>query len=141
MDIKKVNDFEITWRKELIKRLQSPMNTLTRKYEKEQAQKQKRVEELRQYSSSEEAHEAYGYAYITLDEYEQICKDFENVEKILSPVAAAREELRTIISRLKEDVRYFEWEKLSDSEKREIEKSNEIYRNNIRAEKGGSYDS
>lgn len=60
--------FEIVWRKELLKRLEVPMKTLTRKLEKEQEQRKKRIQELKQYSCPEEAHDAYGYGYITWEE-------------------------------------------------------------------------
>jgi len=121
---------EIAWRKELVKRLQSPMNSLTRKITKEQELKQKRLEELKKYSTPEEAHDAYGYGYITWDEYEQIRQDFDTADKIVSPVEAARDELQSIIARLASEIRYFEWDKLSDAEKLEIEQKNEEWRNN-----------
>jgi hypothetical protein len=89
----------------------------------------KRLEELNQYSSPEDAHEAYGYGYITWDEYEQIRQNFETSEEMVSPVGAAKDELRTIIARLEKDIRYFEWEGLSDEEKHKIEQQSEKRRN------------
>jgi hypothetical protein len=125
-------NFEILWRKELLKRLQSPLNTLTRQFEKENEKRLRRVEELRQYSSTEEAHDAYGYGYITLAEYEQICQDFENAENTITPVAAARDELKSFISRIESEIRYFKWENLSDEEKSEIEKRNNEWRKSMK---------
>jgi hypothetical protein len=116
MSRRTAENFEITWRKELLKRLRAPMNTLTRQVAKEQERTLKRIAELKQYSSPEEAHEAYGYGYITLDEYDEIRRDFETAEKTVTPVAAAMGELQSIISGL------------SDEEKAEIEKRNDEWR-------------
>jgi len=124
--------FEIQWRKELLKRLQTPTNTLNRQFDREQAAKEKRNEELQVYQSPEEAHDAYGYGYITWDEYQQICKDFEAADSVITPVSAARDELKSIMAKLNSDIRYFKWEALSDEEKQAIEKNNEEYRNQFK---------
>ena len=140
LEVKHMNfeiTFEIAWRKELLQRLQVPMNTLTRKLAKEQELKLKRLEELQQYSSPQEAQDAYGYGYITWEEYEAICQGFEVAENTVSPVEAAKDELQEIILRLEADIRHFRWTALSDEEKAEIEKRNSEWRDDLAKRKKG----
>jgi len=131
-----MKNLEIAWREELIKRLQAPLNTLNRKYEAEQLQRNNRLKELETYSSVEDAQEAYGYGNITLEEYDFICGSLKEHEKehenIVTPISAAREELLSIISKYEKDIRYFKWEALSDEEKEAIEQKNADYKQKLK---------
>lgn len=126
-----MKNLEIAWREELLKRLEAPKNTLKRKLEKELIEQEARLVKLRQYSSLEEAHDAYGYGEITLDEYDLISQDFNNLENIQTPVSLALDELISIMGRLKKDIDYLKWEALSDAEKQAIEDKNEAYKREL----------
>lgn len=126
-----MKNLEIAWREELLNRLEAPENTLKRKFEKEHMKREARFTELQQYSSLEEAHDAYGYGEITLEEYDLICQNFNEAENIKTPVSAALDELVSIRARLKKDIEYFKWEALTDAEKREIEHRNEAYKQEL----------
>lgn len=126
-----MKDLEIAWREELLKRLEAPKNTLNRRFEKERLDREARFAELQQYSSVEEAHDAYGYGEITLEEYDLICEDFNNIEKIETPVALALDEIISIMGKLKKDIEYLKWEALSDDKKQAIKDRNEAYKQEL----------
>jgi hypothetical protein len=121
------NTFEIKWRKELIKRLEQPLKLLYAAQEKETKKAIERAAKLAQYSSYEEAQDAYGYDYITLAELDRIKQLFDGVEDKPEQtiIGAATDELFHILSRLRSDIRSFEWETLPDAEKERIERESE----------------
>ena len=128
---------EIAWRKELLARLQAPLKVLKRKAGREQEQRLARAQELSVYESAEEAHEAYGYGYITWDEYSAIKDRFDNVELgcvDMSAVEAALVELLTIVRRLQNEIKEYEWSALPEEEKQRIQANSEAYRAALKRE-------
>jgi len=121
------NTFEIKWRKELIKRLEQPLKLLHTAQEKETEKAIERAAKLAQYGSYEEAQDAYGYDYITLAELDRIKDIFDGVENKpeQTAIGAATDELFHFVSRLRSDIRSFEWEMLPDAEKERIERESE----------------
>jgi Lhr-like helicase len=104
----------------VLKRLQSAV-------EKETQKAIEQTIKLAQYSSYEDAQEAYGYGNITFDEFERVAKLFEGLEEKpkVTAVGAAHDELAHFISRLRREIRGFEWEMLPDEEKERIERETE----------------
>jgi len=82
--------FEIEWRKLLIKRLKSSKAVLKR----DAAAEEKQIIEAKQlaagYSSFEEAHEAFGWAYITEKQLDRIKDIFEDKQESQSRAALRR---------------------------------------------------
>jgi hypothetical protein len=117
------NKFEIQWREILLKKLKSPLASLEKQCGKEWAKRNERIRNLRAYPTLEDAQEAYGYGDITLEEYDLICRGFEEEEKTM-PFEAARDELAEIVAKLKKDIRDLEWESLPEEEKDRIIESN-----------------
>ena len=129
---------EIAWRKELLARLQAPLNVLQRKVDREELKRLERAKTLSYYESAEEAHEAYGYGEITYSEYEAIKARFEGAERggeTMTAVEAALEELHDFMRRLHLQVRDLEWSALPDEEIERIHASNEAFRAQMQARK------
>ncbi|MDR1001699.1 MAG: hypothetical protein LBL82_00290 [Oscillospiraceae bacterium] len=133
-------DFEIAWRELLLKRLKNPLKLLRSAQDKEQAEILKRTQELAQYESYEDAHEAYAYAEITSDELERIRKMFERTEDNpeITVIDAATDELQKFVNRLRSDIRCFKWEKLTPEEQRRIEQESEERRLRYEARKNST---
>jgi len=135
---------EIEWRRELLARLQAPLNVLQRKAAKEKETLLARARELSVYESAEEAHDAFGYGEITYDEYLVIKARFDNVEygenEAMTAVQAALEELLDFMRRLRKQIGDLEWSTLSEEEKTRIQSSNEAYLAELQTRKGGLAD-
>ena len=121
---------EIEWRRELLARLQVPLKTLKRRAGREMEKRLRRAQELSMYESAEEAHDAYGYAEITWDEYLAVQARFDCVERggtAMGAAEAALDELQGIMRRLQSQIRDLEWSALPDDEKQRIQASKEAY--------------
>ena len=130
-------ELEIEWRKELLARLQAPLKVLQRKASKEAEKRLARAQELSAYETEEEAHEAFGYGEITLDEYYSIKDRFDNVEPggvTVTAAEAALEELQDFMHRLQSEIKDLEWSALPEAEKQRIQASNEAYRAALKRE-------
>jgi len=128
-------ELEIEWRKELLARLQAPLKVLQRKAGKDLEKRLARAQELSAYETEEEAHEAFGYGYITWDEYSVIKDRFDNVEPsiiTMSAAEAALEELQDFMHRLQSEIKDLEWSALPEEEQQRIEASNEAFRANCK---------
>jgi hypothetical protein len=125
----KKKNLEIEWRETLVKALQPSLKSLVKKHEKELEKKRMLREKLSVYNTEEEAKEAFGYGDITEEEYRQITDEFEifDMTADMTAVSASLDELIHIISRLKSEIRYFEWEDLPEEEKTRREKIAEDY--------------
>jgi len=127
---------EIEWRNELLARLQAPLKVLKRKAGKEMAQRLARAQELSAYETEEEAHEAFGYGYITWDEYIAIKDRFDNVEPggaTMSAAEAALNELQGYMRRLQSEIKDLEWSALPEEKKQQIRAGNEAYLAELKA--------
>lgn len=120
--------FEIRARKELLKRLQYPRELLRAASQKEHDKRQALVKN-KEYASVDEAHEAYGYGYITEDEFDAIREAFEKgqdfVDNTTTPVEAANRLLIEFAVRLEREVRYFEFDLLPVAEQDRIKRESE----------------
>jgi len=122
--------FEIEWREELLARLQAPLKVLQRKASKAIALRLAQAQKLSEYESEEEAHDAYGYGYITWDEYIAIKDRLDSVEQgrcTMSAVEAALDELIDFMRRLQSAVKDLKWSALPEAEKLRIEASSAAY--------------
>jgi len=130
--------FEIDWREELLARLQAPLKVLQRKASKAIALRLAQAQKLSEHVSEEEAHEAYGYGYITWDEYIVIKDHFDHAERSntnMSAAEAALDELKDFMRRLQSAVRDLKWSALPEAEKQRIEASTEAFRAELQARK------
>ena len=128
---------EIAWRKELLARLQAPLKVLKRKAGREQEQRLARAQELSVYESAEEAHEAYGYGYITWNEYSAIQDRFNSIEPgsvAMSAAEAALDALEEFMRRLHGEIKEYEWSALPEEEQQRIQASSEAYRAALKRE-------
>jgi len=128
---------EIEWREELLARLQAPLKVLKRKAGNEIEKRLARAQELSVYESAEEAHDAFGYGEITLDEYNAIKDRFDNAQPgsaAMSAAEAALDELQGFMRRLQRDIKDLEWSALPEKEKQRIAASNEAFRAELKTQ-------
>lgn len=120
---------EIKARKELIKRLNHPKKLLAAAAQKKKDSRVKRIENARQYRDERDAQEAYGWGFITEEEYDEIraalAAGDEYVEKTTTPVEVAERMLASFISRLSSEVASLEFDLLPASEQERIRRQNE----------------
>jgi len=129
---------EIAWREELLARLQAPLKVLKRKAGKEAERRLARARELSAYESEEDAHEAFGYGYITFEEYDAIRDRFDHVgpgSETMSAAEAALDELQHFMSRLRREIKDLAWSALPKEEQQRIEAGNEAFRAALQARK------
>jgi len=125
------NKFEIQYRELLIRRLNYLLVKLNKEVDSEINGRIARQDDIRsKYPDEEAAHEAFGWGYITEDEYLQIAGQLDSVNDPTT-LSAARDELRDFIARLKREIKNFKWSMLSDKEKDDIQKSNEALKDRI----------
>jgi hypothetical protein len=121
-------NFEIAWRELLIKKLTYVQTKLNKETTAQVEAKRARQSELRSlYPSAEAAHEAYGWGFITEDEWREIEQELESVNAS-TEVSAARDELKSFITRLRREIRDLKWELLPQDEQERIRKSRERMR-------------
>jgi cob(I)alamin adenosyltransferase len=109
---------EIAWKKEFIKRLQTPIKSLEKAVDKEKAKAEARLAKARTFESFEEAQDAYGYGEITLEELEDfvaIAKNATTTFKTSKSLALA--ELHRMIRQAEKDIKDLEFMMLPDQEK------------------------
>lgn len=135
--------FEIACRKLLLKRLQTPLNTLERARDKEAGKYNDRVTIISEYNTREEAHDAFGYGYITEDEYRHVCALFDTGEQIreggITAAGAAIDMLLEFMGRLKREIRDFEWEALPEEERKRRSQATEKYKEELHARANGTF--
>jgi len=119
--------FEIQWRRLMLDKLKPLLTRMNKAADEEIKTAEARQAEIRElYPTKEEAHEAYGYDYITEDEYRSIVERFET--KTITPAIAARDELKSLMSRYRREIKDFEWEILSEFEKQHINEKNKNFK-------------
>ncbi|OPY61140.1 MAG: hypothetical protein A4E56_02247 [Pelotomaculum sp. PtaU1.Bin065] len=112
--------FEIEWRKLLITKLSRALTALNKSAAAEKEATITRQAEIRElYPTKEEAHEAFGYGYITEEEWRSIAEQLESVNAP-TITSAARDELRDILSRLRKDIRDLEWEAMPEADRERV---------------------
>jgi len=88
--MKKSHVYEMEWRELLVKRLQTPLAVLKRDVAAETKSRAEARKLAAGYESYEEAHEAYGWGYITQKQLDAIEAIFDEVDVFLSRDALKR---------------------------------------------------
>lgn len=133
---------EIRARKELIKRLDHPKQLLAAAAKKEKDRRVQRIENARQYKDERDAQDAYGWGFITEEEYDEIRKALEAgdeyIEKTTTPTEIAEGMLSDFLIRLSREVASFEFDLLPPSEQERIRRQNEEILKKRAERKGGA---
>lgn len=125
--------FEIGWRKLLITKLSRILTALNKSSAAETNAAIAWQSEIRErYPTADEAHEAFGWGYITEEEYRTIAEQLESVNAP-TITSAARDELRDILSRLRKDIRDLEWEAMPEADRERVRQNIAKYKNKRRA--------
>lgn len=132
---------EVDCRNILLKKLEAVKTSLGKVVDKETAKRAERIAVQSEYSTVEEAHEAFGWGSITYEEYIEVVASIEDgkkfVEETQTKNSLALEMLNDFMKILKRDAKGWEWEMLPEKEKDAIRKSSEEYREKMEARKRG----
>ena len=143
-DTRKDLRFEIRARELVLKRLKSPAAHARSLGEKKKQDRIARIEELSSYKSYNEAQEAYGWGYITEEEFWEIT-DFleknEDLKEVKSVEEYASEIINTFMNRLYHEIASLQFELLPPKEQEKLRKKNEeiLERRRQRNEKEGGF--
>jgi hypothetical protein len=122
-----VEQFEIEWRRLLIKNLQPLLTKLNKAADGDIQAVIDRQSEIRElYPTQEDAHEAFGQGWITEDEYRSIVEMLET--ETVTHATAARDELKSLMNRYRREIKDFEFEALPEAEKQRIREQQEQHR-------------
>lgn len=128
-EMHKAITLEMKARKELLKRLQHPIQLIDTAAKKEKDKRTARIENARQFKDYNDAQDAYGYGCITEEEFDEVVKALElgeeYIEKEKSPVEVAAEILADFVRRQLNELHDLEWDLLPEKEKDRIRKQNE----------------
>ncbi len=117
---------EIEARKEVLKKVENAFKRLRKQADSNLEKRREKVRAAREYRSLDEAHEAWGYDFITDEEFEEIKKVFElgdaYIENNLSPQEVAVNILGRFMGGLNKEIRSFEFELLPIEEQKRIRK-------------------
>lgn len=117
---------EIEARKEVLKKVENAFKRLRKQADSNLEKRREKVRAAREYRSLDEAHEAWGYDFITDEEFEEIKKVFElgdaYIENNLSPQEVAVNILGRFMGGLNKEIRSFEFELLPIEEQERIRK-------------------
>lgn len=115
---------EIEARKEVLRKIENPFKRLQAQADKNVQKRKDKIAAAKTYSSVEEAREMWGYDAITEDELHDVERFFEEGEDFIanriSPQEYAVRILGEFISRLRSDIRSFEFELLPPEEQERI---------------------
>ncbi len=115
---------EIEARKEVLRKIENPFKRLQAQADKNVQKRKDKIDAAKTYSSVEEAREMWGYDAITEDELHDVERFFEEGEDFIanqiSPQEYAVRILGEFISRLRSDIRSFEFELLPPEEQERI---------------------
>ena len=118
---------EIRIRKLVIKKLETAIRDLNRSVETQKKKKRDRLERLMEYKTYEEAHEAYGYGFLTEQEFYEVQDLLEEKENKIEAPGVEECAARILLSLEKEmysDIRSFEFELLPQKERTRILEEN-----------------
>ena len=123
---------ELKARKLVLAKLETALKPLQAKAERQRTDRAVRREVmLGEYKTYDEAHEAYGYGYITEKEFQEIVDYLENSQKKVDAPdaeAIAADIIKRIIKHMNSDIYHFEFELKSPEEQEDILKRNEQFR-------------
>lgn len=133
-------EFEIACRQMVVDRLARTLSKLKKDAEAERAAVIARQAELREmYPTEDDAHEAWGYGYITEDEYRTIAGQLADADKP-TVTSAARDILCDVLARMRQEIRDLKWEALPEAERERIRKSNADYKDNLKRLKEATHE-
>lgn len=115
---------EIKARSLVVKRLEHPLALAKAAAEKKRNERIARLEELGEYKTYEEAHDAYGWGFITAEEFESIKNFLEHKEELKSERSAeeyAADILQEFVARLRREITSFQFELLPKEEQQRIQ--------------------
>jgi hypothetical protein len=116
--------FEIKTRELVLKRLSHPLALAQAAAEKKRSERLARLEALGEYKTFEEAHEAYGWGYISEEEFETIRNFLEHKEELKSERSAeeyAADILQEFVVGLRKEIASFKFELLPQKEQKRIQ--------------------
>lgn len=116
--------YEIKARKLALKRLEHPLALSKAAAEKKRSERIARLEELGEYKTYEEAHDAYGWGFITEEEFESIKNFLEHKEELKGERSAeeyAANILQEFVARLQREIASFQFELLPKKEQQRIQ--------------------
>lgn len=123
---------ELKARKLVLAKLETALKPLQAKADRQHTNRAVRREVLlRDYKTYDEAHEAYGYGYITKKEFEEIVDFLESSQKKVDAPdaeAIAASIIKGWIKHMNSDIYHFEFELKSPDEQEEIRQKNEEFR-------------
>lgn len=115
---------EIKARKLVLKRLEHPLALAKATAEKKRSERHARLEELGEYKTYDEAHDAYGWGYITEEEFEAIKNFLEHKEELKGERSAeeyAADMMQEFVARLQREIASFQFELLPKKEQQRIQ--------------------
>lgn len=115
---------EIKARKLVLKRLEHPLALAKAAAEKKHSERLARLEELGEYKTYEEAHEAYGWDLITAEEFEAVVNFLEHKEELKGERSAeeyAADMMQEFVARLQREIASFQFELLPQKEQQRIQ--------------------
>lgn len=136
---RRATELEAKARKELLRRLEHPLKLLKTAGEKERAKREERITSAREYKTIVDAQEAYGWGYLSDDEYhalvESIEKGEEYVENTISHVEMAADMLNDFVRRMASELRGLEFDLLPFEEQIRRMEASEKRREEMEARK------
>lgn len=125
------HQLEIDCRQMVVDRLARVLTKLNKDADAEHTAAVDRQAELRaSYPTADDAHEAWGWGYITEAEYNAIANQLSEAD-MPTVTSAARDTLRDILAHLRREIRDLKWEALPEAEKERIRKVQSDYREGI----------
>ena len=123
-NLEKENELEITAREELLRRLERPLKLLKDRATVQRTKRLLKEQAFREYRTVDEAHEAYGYGFISEKQYKEIAVAIENKDEELAtlvfPEEAAASILCRFMNRLINEIETFKFELLPPEEQSRI---------------------
>ena len=121
--------FEIKGRKIVVGKLETALKALTKKVDKIEKDRQNRKETLLEYKDESELQDAYGWGFITEDDYykllEAMRKGVQTIDEETTPEEVAKNIIQEWIERMWSDIYSFEYDLLPPEKQAEIMKKNE----------------
>ncbi len=135
---------EIKARKLLLKKLGNVSERMNKQAQKQIDNRKAEVEQMSEYRSIEEARDAYGWNIITEEQFEEFKKMFEAGEDYVDNRVSAEEVasgmLNDFLSRIKRDIRSFEFELLPSAEQETMREKHRRIIERRKARFGGGSD-
>lgn len=105
-------------RKEVLRRMDTPIRRLDEKVRREKTDRAVRRAALREYKTEDEVREAYGYEMITEEEMKQRIDELESDQEYIEETNTVNSEalllLREFAARMQHDIQHFEFELLPE---------------------------